>query len=310
MFLRFDEELASDKFISIVILSYNRPDMTKNLIESIHQHADMPFELIVHDDASGGQVPQDLLTMKSKISTLILGHTVNMGLAAAFNRGTALANSDYVLTLNDDALMVGPGLQDIVKVLNIPYVGAFGPWQVSAPPGDRIGGRLVRVNPQGLSFFLSPSVGSGSIMAFRKEAWQKIGGCPQVGCGASDTGLMRNFLKHGYFNATRFARESEIFDNVDFPECPRSTIGTNKFDAAYPQIFKAENFEGCCRSRWHRIEGFMKTSQAAVAGLCNDNWWHDYFVDNCIPEENNFNWDNMTYHQQWRGRIEEDRVKP
>ncbi len=308
MFLKFDGELTNDKFVSFVILSYKRPDMTQNLVESIHRHADMPFEIIVHDDSSDDETKQHLFNIRNQISTTIFGNEINMGLAASFNRGAALANSNYIIMLNNDALMLGPGLRDIVKVLDIPYIGAFGPWQVV--PTEALAPGHVRVKRGDTSFFLNPYTGSGSIMAFRKAAWIEIGGAPQVGCGASDTALMRKFLLSGYFNATRLTRGSEIFTNVDFPKCERSTIGSNKFDGSYPQIFNSgQSLEALCRQRWGRMEAHMREQQNTPSGYCNDHYWHHYFVDNVISEQNNFNWDNMIHHQRFREQVEEDRIK-
>ena len=135
MHIRFPGDLASDKFISIVVLSYKRPDMTMNLINSIHKHADLPFELIVHDDSSPADDKRILYEHLEQMSSLVLtGGELNMGLSATFERGVSLCSSDYVLCLNNDMIMTGPGFQRIVKVLQCPYVGAFGPWQVAKEP--------------------------------------------------------------------------------------------------------------------------------------------------------------------------------
>jgi glycosyltransferase involved in cell wall biosynthesis len=76
-----------DQFISIVISSFYRPFYLKRCLESIHKHADMPFEIIVHDDGSGqaerDQIYRDLSPL---ISTLILNLGGNMGLNVSANR--------------------------------------------------------------------------------------------------------------------------------------------------------------------------------------------------------------------------------
>lgn len=315
MHIRFPQDLGSDKFISVVVLSYKRPDLTLDLINSIHDHADMPFELIVHDDSSPDEDKQVLYDNRDKMSSLILtGGDLNMGLAASFERGVSLASSDYVLCLNNDALMVGPGFQRIVRVLHAPYVGVFGPWQISTNP---VGGHnTVLVQHRGIKFYLGSMCGSGSIMAFRKAVWEEVGGWPHVMTGSSDTAFMRKLLHHGYFNAFRAddPNGQETWDNVDFPRCERTVIGPNKHDASYPWLFHKRHADGelntistvntgRCREF---VEAFTREEQYKDAGITNNDWWYNHIHGNVLEDKNNFNWDALTYHQRFRGEVERD----
>ncbi len=310
MFIKFQGDYASDRFISIVILSYKRFDMTQNLVESIHQHADMPFEIILHDDASDGDVPERLYRdLRKKVSSLVLsGGELNMGLSASFERGTSLASSDYVLCMNNDTLMLGPGFKDIVRVLQVPYVGAFGPWHVGE---GKVGGGTPLVESNGCRFRLGPNVGNGSMMAFRKEVWQEVGGFPHVFSGASDTAFMRTLLKHGYFNAGHFVKDAESFDNVDYHTgCSRTTIGPNKYDISYPCLFKAPNLGAHSKRSEQSRTDWTHREEKVDAGISNNDWWHHYFADAFIPEENNYDWSKLTFHQKWKDKIEAERIKP
>ncbi len=309
MFFRFTSgPLKSSDFISIVILSYKRYDMTKQLVESIHAHADMPFELIIHDDASDGGVPKQLFEeLRSKVSTLVVsGGNMNMGLAASFERGTSLATSDYVLLLNNDAMMTGPGFRDIVSVLQAPYVGVLGPWQVASG----VSPNLVCVESNGCRFHLNPLCGSGSMMAFRREVWREVGGFPHADCGSSDTSFMRKVFKAGYWNAMQLVRDHECFDNADFPACPRSTIGSNKHDLSYPWLFKVPDLATKSKQYYNQQSRVVHGPwQNDAGGIANNDWWHNYYADAVVVGENRFDWDKLPYHQKWRDKVEEERVK-
>ncbi len=307
--IKFPGEVSSDKFISVVILSYKRPDLTLNLINSLHQHADMPFELIVHDDSSPSADRDQLYQHVDKMSSLIVtGGELNMGLAASFERGVSLASSDYILCLNNDALLVGPGLNKVPKVLRAPYVGVYGPWQVHDGPQPNSVNKVLVAN-EGLRFHLGTLNGSGSIMAFRRDLWEEVGGWPHVMTGSSDTAFQRKVMKAGYFNASNLDATEETFDNVDFPRCERSTIGLNRYDASYPWIFNVDrgiiSKTGSCRQH---VEHFTRTDQEKPAGINNNDWWFHYMQGNVLPEVNNFNWEALTYHQRFKEQVEKDLV--
>ena len=85
--------------ISLVIPWFSMPVYINRVIKSIHEHADYPFELILHDDGSNKETVFDLMKNRDKISTLILNSGYQLGLASSINRAVALASSKYILFL-------------------------------------------------------------------------------------------------------------------------------------------------------------------------------------------------------------------
>ena len=164
MYNQFDKPLSGGDFISIIILSYRRPEYLRNLLKSIHQYADLPFEIIVHDDSSPEEVKKLIFEeLKPYISTLILSPgEVNIGFAAGANRATALANSKHVILLNDDVILTAPCFKRIAKVLSsAPYIGCLG------ITGGGQGG--LPIKQDGIDMVLGSTPCGSGLFAYRKE---------------------------------------------------------------------------------------------------------------------------------------------
>jgi len=317
MFNTWDKELSPDQFFSIVIMSYTRPKHLKDLLQSIHDHADMPFEIIVHDDASGRELEVEIFNeCRHACSTMIFGspNTINMGLAAACNRAIALANSKYVLLLNDDTKMLGPGLKDIVKVLEVPYVGSFGPWQCATkvkPGAINPKATNIPVTANGIDFTLSALPAGAGIFAFRKEVWEEVRGFPQVYTNAGDTGFMIRLLKRGYLNASRFINREEFLINVDQMDGYKDpTAGKSPYDSSYPHIFGIEppKLAVSNENRRVRIYNYSHENYYSEAGDVNHTWFDQHFQEARRGVDHGYNWEVFKRFGQikWRDQVEKD----
>lgn len=315
MYNTWDEVLAPDQFFSICIMSYTRPKYLKRLLESIHKHADMPVEIIVHDDASGRELEDEIYkTCRHMCSTMIFGspNKINMGLAASCNRAVALANSKYVLILNDDTVMLGPGLRDIVKVLEVPYVGSFGPWQCSTnvkPGYPAPGATVLPITANGVDFHLSPLPNGAGIFAFTKRVWEEVRGFPQVYTNAGDTGFMIRLLKHGYFNGCRFINRNEFFTNVDQMDGYLDpTAGKSPLDSSYPHVFKGPELVKVCHHRRERIHKYSHHEYYCEEGIVNHAWWDQLFQAARKDIEHGYNWEVFEKYGQtkWKEQVEND----
>lgn len=117
-------------YISVVIPAFNRYEYLEEVIKSVYEYADYPFELIVHDDASNPEVSDKIYSnLRQYISTYILNPNVgwNMGLAMSVDRCVSLATSNYILMLNADCKVIAPCFKDIVNCLSVPFVGYITP---------------------------------------------------------------------------------------------------------------------------------------------------------------------------------------
>ena len=314
MFNNWDEPLTPDKFISIVVMSYTRPKHLKNLLESIHKHADMPFEVIVHDDASGRDHEVEIFNeCRHLCSTLIFGSPdrYNMGLAASCNRAIALANSKYIMMINDDCEVLRPPFEKLVKVLDIPYIGCFGPWQTvrKCSPGSVSQSNQAPITANGVDFHLTTLPTGAGMMAFRKEVWEECGGFPGVYTNAGDTCFMINAMMHGYFNASMYINEEEFFTNVDqLAGYEDPTAGKTPYDNCYPHVFGIANMAEANEGRRVRIYNYSHHNYYAPEGIVAHSWWHEnYFSKAYDPATHSFDWGVLKHGQEkWREPVEED----
>ncbi len=314
MFLKFDNPLANDKFISIVILSFTRPHRLKALLESIHEHADMPFEVVVTDDASqmaGESLPFDVFACKDLTTTMVFNNGVNMGYAASANKGTALANSDYILLMNDDTLMSGPSLRMIKEVLDTPYIGSFGPWQGEHREGET--GSKVQVSLAGQTLWLDSRPSGSSIFAFKKSTWFELGGFPQVYHNGGDIAFLHKMCMNGYFAARNDVDlENVVFRNVDVEQgYQEATFTRSMFDSSYPQIFKVTNMEAGNIARGKRLYDFSHAEYEKEFGLHNIDSWLKYFSNAKLEDENDYDWSKLSRFGQakWKELVERDLVR-
>ena len=157
----------NDKYFSIVIPYYCRLSYLETLIDSIYKYADMPVEIIVHDDGSVDD-SSDVLYEKFRklVSTLIVnpntGH--NLGLPVAANRCIKMATSKYIMFLNADTVLTKSMFLDLKNILDKEYVGYV-------CLEDR--GNNPEISNNGTEFSIRPGIGGGSAMAFRKDFWEE-----------------------------------------------------------------------------------------------------------------------------------------
>lgn len=106
--------------VSIICLCHNQKDFVESAIKSVFTQTYQNIQLIVVDDGSmdGSQeVIRELLKTNTDISFISLDDTI--GNCAAFNRGLALANGDFIIDLaGDDILLpkrVEEGINDFIN---------------------------------------------------------------------------------------------------------------------------------------------------------------------------------------------------
>lgn len=323
MFLQFDQDMANDKFMSVMVLSYFRPEMTLNLLRSIHQHADMPFEIILHDDHSDEWVQDRIYQeMKDLCSTVILGQgRVNMGFASSANRGTALCNSKYVLLLNNDCLMINPCFQMIKDILDTPYIASVGPREILVKERGELHSNRPIVLSNGRAFTLANLPNGAGVFAFRKDVWEQHRGFPQVYNNGGDIAFIFSLLKRGYFHAgfPIALRENAgepgplyTFRNLDQEnDCKETTSHIRHFDEAYPRIFPycldEQAFALKCHRRRERRYPLSQEQYLSPEGHHNIDYWTKW-IEQGWDSEGGIAWDRLRDFGQskYRDQIEAD----
>jgi GT2 family glycosyltransferase/tetratricopeptide (TPR) repeat protein/2-polyprenyl-3-methyl-5-hydroxy-6-metoxy-1,4-benzoquinol methylase len=110
---------------SIVIVTHNQIEYTRQCVDSITRLTDEPFELIfVDNNSTDGTV--EYLSSLSQVT--LIKNDQNRGFPAAANQGIRAATGDQVLLLNNDTVVTTGWLcRMLIALKNDPTIGLVGP---------------------------------------------------------------------------------------------------------------------------------------------------------------------------------------
>ena len=110
---------------SIVILTHNQVEFTRQCLNSIRLYTDEPVELIVVDNGStDGTVDY----LRSLPNVRLIANETNRGFPAAANQGMAVATGKQVLLLNNDVVVTTGWLGRMLRAFRSDEkVGLVGP---------------------------------------------------------------------------------------------------------------------------------------------------------------------------------------
>lgn len=116
----------SETDLSIVIVNYNGGALVERCLASINEHPlDGKMEVIVVDNASTDGSGERIAALYPWAALSRL--TVNQGLAKAFNQGIAAAGGRYILSLDNDTILLPGALDALLAFMDShPSVGAAG----------------------------------------------------------------------------------------------------------------------------------------------------------------------------------------
>lgn len=105
--------------LSIIIVSYNTKQLTKNCLDSIHKslnNSDIKVEIIVIDNGSSDGSVIMLKKFSSNYSNIrIIVNKSNKGFGKANNQGIKTANADYILLLNSDIVVLNNAIDNLYR---------------------------------------------------------------------------------------------------------------------------------------------------------------------------------------------------
>lgn len=111
--------------VSIILVLYNRAELSFKCIESIIAHCTDTYELIVVDNASSDQT--DMLLDRLMGGVKVIANQDNVGFLRACNQAAHEAVGDYILLLNNDAEIYPQAIENALEVFEQePDVGAVG----------------------------------------------------------------------------------------------------------------------------------------------------------------------------------------
>ena len=115
---------TQDVTVSIVILTYNRAEHTYRCLDSILWHVDLPYELIIVDNASRDETEQLLARLDN---ATVFRNAENVGFGEGCNQGAAVARGRYLLFLNNDAQLTQGCMRTLVETAGrVPDCAAVG----------------------------------------------------------------------------------------------------------------------------------------------------------------------------------------
>jgi len=109
-------EQKNPVLVSVVIPTYNRPQMLGEAVRSVVNQTEKNFEIIVVNDA--GQPVEEVLKAFNDQRIKLVTLPENKGLAAARNSGIAVAAGKYIALLDDDDLFLPGHLSAALTVLS------------------------------------------------------------------------------------------------------------------------------------------------------------------------------------------------
>ena len=174
--------------ISILIANYNGARIVCDCIDSIlNQRGDIPFEIIVHDDASTDESLTLLRTRYGHFTSPrveIVESRENVGFCIANNRMAAMARGEYLLFLNNDAALAPDALETLLAaahqqtpqgILTLPQID----WESGALVDrgcllDPFYNPIPNLDPE------RTDVGMviGACLWIPRALWEKLGGFP------------------------------------------------------------------------------------------------------------------------------------
>ncbi|MED5411787.1 MAG: glycosyltransferase [Pseudomonadota bacterium] len=121
---RLDFANENTPSISIVIVFYNQAHLSLLCLRSLLEHNDVPIELIIVDNASSDETGKLLAKIDD---ASIIRNDENLGFIKAVNQGVEASQSDYILLLNNDAVVHQHALSSALRsISNDASVGAVG----------------------------------------------------------------------------------------------------------------------------------------------------------------------------------------
>ncbi len=133
-----------EPIVSIIVLTYNQLNYTKQCLNSILRQTTIPYEIIVVDNASNDETDYYLLEFKREVidqrknqnglpanycrNVQIILNGDNKGFAAGNNVGIAQSKGQYVLLLNNDVVVTENWLEQLLLVAeHDETIGILGP---------------------------------------------------------------------------------------------------------------------------------------------------------------------------------------
>ena len=106
---------------SIIIPCWNQLGFTRQCVAALMRHTRQLWELIVVDNGSTDHTDTYLAGVQdaAAVPVTVISNTTNQGFPAAINQGLKAARGEYLLLLNNDAVVTDGWLDQLIALANI-----------------------------------------------------------------------------------------------------------------------------------------------------------------------------------------------
>ncbi|HLD30115.1 MAG TPA: glycosyltransferase family 2 protein, partial [bacterium] len=124
-----DQEQEKKRLVSIVMLTFNQLNLTKQTLESLDRTAEGPFELILVDNGSTDGTRKYLQALeKERTDVRVILNEKNLGFSKANNQGICIASGEDIVLLNNDVVMTRGWLSGLRACMDSdPRIGLAAP---------------------------------------------------------------------------------------------------------------------------------------------------------------------------------------
>jgi len=262
---------ATRPLVSIVLPTYNRPEMVGEAVESVASQRYSNVELIVVDDGSSTDTEAQVANAAPDgLDWRCLQHEINKGANAARNTGISAATGEIIAFLDDDDRWKPGKLEAQVSMFQHEDVGVVVVGQeIVTEDGETTGTRLPEIDGDATDALLGKQVaGPFSTIAVRRTAVEKAG-LPdeRFPCWQDREWLLR-LSRHCRFGAIRrplVVRRSGSYEQIGDAFEPMR-------DVSYPLFIEKHRALAAAHGRERFFLAQLATSIAA-AGLIHG--YHD-----------------------------------
>ncbi len=113
---------------SIIVPCFNQRTFTQHCIRALARHTRSPWELIVIDNGSSDDTASYLDGVRDALPApvRIISNERNLGFPAAVNQGLQAAQGEYLVLLNNDAVVTDAWLDQLIALVNMKSGRAIG----------------------------------------------------------------------------------------------------------------------------------------------------------------------------------------
>ena len=103
---------------SIIVPCFNQLEFTRHCLRALFRHTRPPWELIVIDNGSRDGTGAYLAGVQdaSPVPVTVIANAVNRGFPAAVNQGLSVARGEYLVLLNNDAVVTDSWLDQLIAL--------------------------------------------------------------------------------------------------------------------------------------------------------------------------------------------------